>query len=206
MCTYSKFVKVHFPVTNLCYNQPMKKSSRTANNIFLILTAMLISALMCFCMCACGDSTNTEETVEITTPSEEAADSADNPIKIGDKSKDKDSSEKSDDSDDSDKSSSSQYAKIYKACNTEMKEASAKYVDELEEESSSLSKSKLYDETQAKIEDLKKIYDDGKDKMVKTMLASTEDDAKEYEKYFQKMTEAYTEYSRDLTTVYTDAF
>ena len=42
--------------------------------------------------------------------------------------------------------------------------------------------------------------------MVKTMLASTEDDEKAYTKYFDKMTEAYTEYTRDITSAYTDAF
>ena len=34
----------------------------------------------------------------------------------------------------------------------------------------------------------------------------TEDDVKEYNKYFKKMTEKYTEYSRELTSVYTDNF
>jgi hypothetical protein len=38
------------------------------------------------------------------------------------------------------------------------------------------------------------------------MLASTEDDVKEYEKYFKKLSEQYTEYSRTITAVYTDAF
>ena len=87
-----------------------------------------------------------------------------------------------------------------------MKSATKKYVDELNDKASSLSKSKLYDETQARIDDLKEVYDKGKDKMVKTMLASTEDDEKAYKKYFNKMTEAYTEYTREITSAYTDAF
>ena len=183
----------------------MKKSSGRENNLFHILTAVLVSALMCFCMCACGESSNTEETVEITTPSEEATAPVDNESKTGDPSQDEDDPGSAGSSGKVDQSSS-QYAKIYRDCNTSMKEATTKYVSELKEKSSSLSKSKLYDETQAKIEELKKIYDENKDKMVKAMLASTEDDAKDYKKYFKKMTEAYTEYSREITSVYTDAF
>lgn len=182
----------------------MKKSSRAVNNIINLLTALLIGTMMCFCMCACGDSGNTEETVEITTPSEEGDAAADDAIEIGDSDQDEGSSDDSDDTDADE--SSSQYAKIYKDYNVQMKEATAKYVGELKDKASSLSKNKLYDETQAKIEDLKKVYDEGKGKMVDAMLASTEDDAKEYKKYFKKMTEAYTEYSREITSTYTDAF
>ena len=185
----------------------MKKANATGNNIIRIITALLISMLMCFCMCACGSDSNTEETIEITTPSEETTAPADDETKAEDTDQDED--EDGSDSSDSDEeidASSSQYAKIYKDCNAEMKKATAKYVDELKEKASSVSKSKLYDETQDRIDALKKIYDGSKDKMVDAMLASTEDDAKDYEKYFTKMTEAYTEYSRELTTVYTDAF
>ena len=183
----------------------MKKSSGTGNKPLTILTAFLISALMCFGMCACGDSGNTEETVEITTPSEEAESTVDNGIKIGKAAQNEDDSNNEDSEDKPDKTTS-QYAKIYRDCDAAMKEAKDKYIEELKGESSSLSKSKLYDETQAKMEDLKKIYDENKDMMVDAMLASTEDDAKDYKKYFKKMTEAYTEYSREITSVYTDAF
>ena len=186
----------------------MKKLSRKGNNLLIILTAFLISTLICFGMCACGDSGNTEETVEITTPSEEATSTVDNGIKIGKAAQNEDDSNNADSEDSEDKpdKSTSQYAKIYRDCDAAMKEAKDKYIEELKGESSSLSKSKLYDETQAKMEDLKKIYDENKDMMVDAMLASTEDDAKDYKKYFKKMTEAYTEYSREITSVYTDAF
>lgn len=185
----------------------MKKANATGNNIIRIITALLISMLMCFCMCACGSESNTEETIEITTPSEEAIVPVDNGIKSEDSEKDGDEGDSDNsDSDEDIDASSSQYAKIYKDCNAEMKKATAKYVDELKDKASSVSKSKLYDETQDRIDALKKIYNESKDKMVDAMLASTEDDAKEYEKYFTKMTGAYTDYSRELTQVYTDAF
>lgn len=183
----------------------MKKANGT-DKLFRLLTAFLIGAMMCFGMCACGDSANTEETVEITTPSEEAA-PADDETQADDAAKDEDSSEdEGGNSGDTDNSSGSQYEKIYKDCNAEMKKATNKYVDELKDKASSLSKSKLYDETQSRIDELKKVYDGGKDKMVKAMLASTEDDDKDYKKNFQKLTEAYTEYTRDITSAYTDAF
>ncbi len=183
----------------------MKKANVTGNNTIRIITALLISILMCFCMCACGSDSNTEETIEITTPSEETTAPANNEIKFEGTEQNEDDSDSSE-SDEEIDTSSSQYAKIYKDCNAEMKKATAKYVDELKDKVSSVSKSKLYDETQDRIDALKKIYNESKDKMVDAMLASTEDDAKEYEKYFTKMTEAYTEYSRELTKVYTDAF
>ena len=189
------------------YNQPMKKMNRTTDNLIRILLALLIGTLMCFCMCACGGASNTEETIEITTPSQEGAEPADNQIIIGDKDEDKDAATSEEgSSEEADISSDSQYAQIYKDCNAKMKEATAKYVDELKDEASSLSKSKLYDETQARIDELKKIYDDGKDKMVEAMLASTEDDVKAYKKNFSRLTESYTEYTREITSAYTDAF
>lgn len=184
----------------------MKKAKLTGNNTIRIITALLISMLMCFCMCACGSDSNTEETIEITTPSEETTAPADDDTKAEDTEQDEDEDDSDSDEDEDIDASSSQYAKIYKDCNGEMKKATAKYVDELKEKVSSVSKSKLYDETQDRIDALKKVYDGSKDKMVDAMLASTEDDVKEYEKYFNKMTEAYTEYSRELTKVYTDAF
>ena len=58
------------------YNQPMKKMNRTTDNLIRILLALLIGTLMCFCMCACGGDSNTEETIEITTPSQEGAEPA----------------------------------------------------------------------------------------------------------------------------------
>lgn len=187
----------------------MKKSSRTGNNLVRILTALLISTLMCFCMSACGNDSNTEETIEITTPTEETTAPKDNELKTGGTAEDEDDSDSSEDVDEDDDdniSSDSQYAKIYKDCNAEMKKATAKSVDELEDMVSSVSKNKLYDETQDRIDGLKKIYDEGKDKMVKAMLASTEDDVKDYEQYFNKMTEKYSEYTREITSAYTDAF
>ncbi len=183
----------------------MKKANKTGNKLYRLLTVLLISALMCFGMSACGDSSNTEETVEITTPSEEAA-PADDEAQADDAAAEDGTGSDDEKVEDADNSSGSQYEKIYKDCNAEMKKATDKYVDELKDKASSLSKSKLYDETQNRIDELKKVYDGGKDKMVKAMLASTEDDDKDYKKNFQKLTEAYTEYTRDITSAYTDAF
>ena len=187
----------------------MKNRNRRTIDIFSFITAVLICVLMCFCLSACGESSNTEETVEITTPSEEPETAIYEKETSGDEDKDKDE-DSSDDSDsqdsDSGKKADSKYEQIYMDCNAQMKDDTAKYVKELKKKSSSLSKSKLYDETQDRIDELKKVYDDGKDKMVDTMLASTEDDEKAYKKYFNKLTEAYTEYTRDITSAYTDAF
>ena len=168
------------------------------------ITAILISVLMCFCVCACGENGPVEETVEITTPAE----GAETPADTGSKSDDSESKDKSDSkkSDDSDEKADSQYEQIYKDCKAEMKEATKKYVGELEDKADSVSKSKLYDETQDRIKALGEIYDKGKDKMVDAMLKSTEDDEKEYKKYFDKMTEEYTELSREITSVYMDEF
>ena len=150
--------------------------------------------------------------MEITTPSEEAE--TEQPIyeqAATEEDSDEDSDEGSDedtdeDNDEQDDNDSSQYAKIYNDYDAKMKEATNQYVKSLNSDKFSLSKSKLYDATQDKIKKLEKVYDEGKDKMVEAMLASTEDDGKEYKKYFNKMTEAYTEYSREITSVYTDAF
>ncbi|MGX8774390.1 MAG: hypothetical protein ACSW8G_04960 [Bacillota bacterium] len=180
------------------------KNRKKIKKLFGLITALLVSALMCFCMSACGDDGNTEETVEITTPSEEAA-----PLEKGDNASiasgsDQNASEDKD-SKDSGKAKS-EYESIYNDYKARMKEAKGKYEDELKEKSSSLSKSKLYDETQDRIDGLREIYDEGKDKMVEAMLASTNDDAKTYKKYFNKLTDDYTEYTRDITSVYMDAF
>ena len=193
------------------------------------LIAILISVLMCFCMCACGGSDAVEETVEITTPAEDAVDAGGDKAQDGDEDSDKDdNSDKDEDTDkdkvsDEDKTSDdenadnsevkwspqdkekdkeksakpdkdakSPYKKIYNDCNKEMKDATAKYVEELNEKADSVSKSELYDETQDRIDALKKIYDKNKDLMVDTMLKSTEDDDEAYEKYFAKMTEKFT--------------
>ena len=201
----------------------MKYRTNTRDNLFRIFTAVLISMLLCFGMCACGDEGTAEETVEITTPSEETTTTATEKTTEETSEDEEDTSEDEDASDDEDKedakdskdakdstdkdiASGSQYAKIYKDSNAEMKAATEKYVAELESKSKSLSKSKLYDETQDRIDKLKEIYDDTKKQMVDAMLASTEDDVKEYEKYFKKLSEQYTEYSRTITSVYTDAF
>ena len=172
---------------------------------------LFICVLVCFGMSACGDKSNTEETVEITTPVVEALAPADNHEELvetdGDGDEDGSGDEDSDgDSKDSGKYSDTEYARIYNDCNAEMKKAKAKYVKELKEMTESTSKSKLYDETQSRVDSLKEIYDDGKDKMVDAMLASTEDDEKAYKKYFKKLTEAYSDYSRDITSAYMDAF
>ena len=184
----------------------MKIRKRTTSNIFTLITALFICVLMCFCMSACGDDSNTEETVEITTPSEETTAPADDENTSGDEVSDENSSGSSDSKDSASGKIGSEYEKIYKDCDAEMKDATDKYVKELKEKASSVSKSTLYDETQDRIDGLKKIYDASKTKMVDAMLESTRDDAKSYKKYFDKMTQAYTDYTRDLTQVYMDAF
>ena len=191
----------------------MKIRSMNKNNTLKILMACFISLLMCFCMCACGGSGNTEETIEITTPTEEATASKDNAIKTITSAKD--DGEEADGDEESGgegqdssaaEATDSPYKTIYKACNVEMKKTTSKYVSELKEKSSSVSKSTLYDETQNRIDGLKKIYDDGKSKMVDAMLASTEDDEEIYKKNFNKLTEKYMGYTREITEVYMNAF
>ena len=190
-------------------NRNANRNNNNVNKRLCLLLAMAVAFAMCICLGACGNDTATEETVEITTPAEEdgaaseEAETDGSEQTDGDESKDKSDS---DSKDKGDKKSDSQYKTIYKSCDAEMKKATEKYTKELKDKAGSLSKSDLYDETQDKIEALKEIYNDGKEKMIDAMLKSTEDDADEYNKYFNKMTESYTEYSRSLTTVYTDAF
>ena len=190
----------------------MKQKSINTKRIINIFIALVLAVAMSGFLSACGNDDSVEETVEITTPSEEAE--TEQPIyeqaaedEDSDEDADEDSDEDTDeDNDDQDDNDSSQYAKIYKDCDAKMEDATKQYVKSLNSDKFSLSKSKLYDATQDKIKKLEKIYDDGKDKMVEAMLASTEDDGKEYKKYFKKMTEAYSDYSREITSVYTDAF
>ena len=189
----------------------MKIEKRTKHNILRITMPLFICVLMCFGMSACGDNSNTEETVEITTPVVEAPAPADNHEELVDAEDDgdedgSDDEDSDEDSEDSGKYSDTEYAQIYKDCNAEMKKTKSESVDELKEMTGTVSKSKLYDETQSRIDKLREIYDDGKSKMVDAMLASTEDDEKAYKKYFKKMTEAYSDYTRDITSAYMDAF
>lgn len=168
------------------------------------LTAILIGALMCFCVCACGGEGEVEKTVEITKPVEETQQGNDEgksaDVKWSPEEKETAATEKAD------KESDSPYKTIFKDYDSKMKDATKKYVDELEGMTDSKSKDELYDETQDRIKGLEKIYDEGKDKMLETMLKSTEDDADDYEKYFGKLTENYTEYSREITSAYTSVF
>lgn len=169
---------------------------------------MVMCALACLCMCACGGEGSTEDTVDITSPTEVTAAPADN-RDIAKDAKSESSSEEGDGTEsdvNAGRDASSEYAKIYNDCNTKMKKATSKYVGELNEQASSISKNDLYDETQDRIEKLKKIYDDGKGQMVDAMLASTKDDELTYKYYFGKLTESYTELSREITSAYTDAF
>ena len=187
-------------------NSITTKKNITIKKIVTIITALVLAAAMCGLLSACGEDETVEETVEITTPSEEAE--TEQPLyeKAAEQDADEEGEEGEEASAKEETGETSQYAKIYTDCDSEMKTATAQYVKTLNSKKSSLSKSELYDETQNKIKDLEKVYDGGKDKMVEAMLASTEDDGKEYKKYFKKMTEAYTEYSREITSVYTDAF
>ncbi|MBR0455838.1 MAG: hypothetical protein IJJ01_04155 [Firmicutes bacterium] len=198
----------------------MKKKSINTKRIINIFIAVVLAVAMSGFLGACGDKDSVEETVEITTPSEEAEteepiyeqavaegdDDAEGEEAEDDEDTDEDTEDTDEDADEQDDANTSQYAKIYKDCDAKMKDATKQYVKSLNSDKFSLSKSKLYDATQDKIKELEKVYDDGKDKMVEAMLASTEDDGKEYKKYFKKMTEAYSEYSREITSVYTDAF
>ena len=198
----------------------MKKKSINTKRIINIFIAVVLAVAMSGFLGACGDKDSVEETVEITTPSEEAEteepiyeqavaegdDDAEGEEAEDDEDTDEDTEDTDEDADEQDDANTSPYAKIYKDCDAKMKDATKQYVKSLNSDKFSLSKSKLYDATQDKIKELEKVYDDGKDKMVEAMLASTEDDGKEYKKYFKKMTEAYSEYSREITSVYTDAF
>jgi len=175
----------------------MKKND-TANKLILIL----ICAHVCLCLSACGNEGTVEETVEITTPAEETAPADTGKSGDADAKKDADPQETGK----SDAKAKSPYEQIYNDYKAEMEEATETYVGELKEKSGSLSKNDLYDETQKRIKALEKIYDEGKDKMVDTMLKSTEDDAKAYKKYFEKLTETYTELTREITATYTDNF
>ncbi len=194
----------------------MKKKSINTKRIINIFIAVVLAVAMSGFLGACGDKDSVEETVEITTPSEEAeteepiyeqaATEGEDDAEGEEAEDDEDTEDTDEDADEQDDADTSPYAKIYKDCDAKMKEATKQYVKSLNSDKFSLSKSKLYDATQDKIKKLEKVYDDGKDKMVEAMLASTEDDGKEYKKYFKKMTEAYSEYSREITSVYTDAF
>ena len=196
------------------------------------LTAIFISVLMCFCMCACGENGSVEETVEITTPAEdvepagdkdkasdedtdkdedtgdEASDGIETPGSIEDSgdSWNTDSEDEDNDEEMDKKYAKSPYKKIFEDSNAEMEKAKEKYVEELNGMASSISKSELYDETQDRIKKLEKIYDKHKKEMVDTMLKSTEDDVEPYTEYFSRMTEKYTEYTREITAAYTDQF
>lgn len=168
------------------------------------MLALVLAFAMCSIFSGCGKEGTTEETVAITEPAEEQA---------AEDSSGKADAEQSEDGDgentgktEADKKAGSQYEEIYRDCTADMKDAKDKAVSELKDKSGSLSKSDLYDATQAKIDDLKEIYNDGKDKMIDAMLASTEDDVKAYNKWFSKMSEDYSDYSREITEVYTDQF
>ncbi|MDO4176015.1 MAG: hypothetical protein Q4D99_00870 [Bacillota bacterium] len=50
-----------------------------------------------------------------------------------------------------------------------------------------------------KMDDLDKIFEEGKEKMKDAMLESTEDDENTYEKWFAKLSEKYSEVARELT-------
>lgn len=99
------------------------------------------------------------------------------------------------------------YKAIYKDYDAKMKTATAEYVEALKKEASGTSdKNDFYDKTQSKLEDLKKIKEEGAKAMIDAMLKSTEDDADSYEKWFAELSSAYSDYSREITSVYTDSF
>lgn len=143
------------------------------------LFALIMAACMTMCCCACGE---TEEEVEITTVPEATEENADEAEDI------------------------SIYQEIYKEYDAKIKEAAAGYVKELKEEAKDLSKDELYDKVKEKADALGKIREEGEKKMSDAMLASTEDDQETYEKWYSKLTEAFTDYSREVTAVYTDNF
>ena len=142
------------------------------------LFAMVLVAVMSVCFCACGE---TEKEVEITTAPPEQQEAQD--------AKD-----------------ISSYEAVYNEYKSKMREATDKYVEELKGESKGLSKDELYDKVKEKNDALGKIREEGNQKMTDAMLASTEDDQKTYEKWYNKLTEVFTDYSREITAVYTDNF
>lgn len=138
----------------------------------------MLAAVMLGCLCACGE---TEEQVEITATAAEAETSEE-------------------------EENISIYEAIYDEYKDKMKEATDKYVDELRDAAKGLSKDELYDKVKEKNDALGKIREEGNQKMTDAMLASTEDDQETYEKWFNRMTETFSDFSRDITGVYTDLF
>lgn len=139
---------------------------------------LALAAVMSVCFCACGE---TEEEVEITTApaaEQEAQDAKD----------------------------ISAYEAIYNDYKAKMKEATKKSVAELKDEAKGMSKDELYDKVKEKNDALGKIREEGNQKMTDAMLASTEDDEDAYQKWYDKLTETFTDFSREITAVYTDNF
>lgn len=142
------------------------------------LYILLLVAVMAVCFCACGE---TEEEVEITTApaaEQEAQDARD----------------------------ISPYEAIYNEYKAKMKEATAKSVAELKDEAKGLSKDELYDKVKEENDALGKIREEGNQKMTDAVLVSTEDDEETYQKWYDKLTETFTDFSREITAVYTDNF
>lgn len=146
------------------------------------LLAILMAAAMCICFCACGGGQgSTEETVEITTVA-------------------------ADQEEDDDANDISVYHEIYDEYAEKLESEAEQSKKDLEAKADDLSKDALYDLVKEKTDDLDKIREEGAGKMTDAMLDSTDDDQDYYETWYTKLTEKYSDLSRDLTGVYTDRF
>lgn len=172
----------------------MRKSSLT------IITALILTAAMAVCFCGCGSEGSTEETVEITEASQEATEAAEEEEATEAPPAETPDGEPIE-------YTEPDYEKIYEDYKAKMSAAKDGYVKELEDQSDSIgSKDKFYDLTQDKVKALEKIYKEGTGKMVDAVLASNADDQKTYEKWYAKLTQKYTDYTREITEVYMDSF
>ena len=130
----------------------MKKKSINTKRIINIFIAVVLAVAMSGFLGACGDKDSVEETVEITTPSEEAEteepiyeqavaegdDDAEGEEAEDDEDTDEDTEDTDEDADEQDDANTSQYAKIYKDCDAKMKDATKQYVKSLNSDKFSL--------------------------------------------------------------------
>lgn len=179
-----------------------------------LLTAAIVIMTMCIAFCGCTKQTGQQtEKTEPTTVSQEQSRTQEKNMtqKTSTTQKTSETQETTTaqrtEATAEESTAKADYKAIYKEYNTKMKAATAEYVEALKKEASSTSdKNDFYDKTQGKLEDLKKIKEEGAKAMIDAMLKSTRDDAESYEKWFAKLTSAYSDYSREITSVYTDSF
>lgn len=173
-----------------------------------LLTAAIVIMTMCIAFCGCTKQTGQQtEKTEPTTVSQEQSRTQEKTTTQKTSATQETTTAQRTEATAEESTAKADYKAIYKEYNTKMKAATAEYVEALKKEASSTSdKNDFYDKTQGKLEDLKKIKEEGAKAMIDAMLKSTRDDAESYEKWFAKLTSAYSDYSREITSVYTDSF